>query len=115
MEGAQTAEVGPGMGGPGVGEGGVAPEKDSVKTDFTPERSKSALHAGKILLQWKTQEVSDPGKARELYRRQVDAVKQGVSEAILQERVPPGYHDAIKRYFDTLGESRDAGKPPPKP
>jgi len=115
MEGAEQVQPGGGMGDYGIGEGGVAPEKDSVKTDFTPERSKSALHAGKILLQWKTQEVSDPGKARELYRQRIEAVKQGVSEAILQERVPPGYHDAIKRYFDTLSESRAAGQPPPKP
>jgi hypothetical protein len=32
----------------------------------------------------------------------VREVKQGVSEAIQQEQVPPGYHDAIKKYFDTL-------------
>jgi hypothetical protein len=31
-------------------------------------------------------------------------VKQGVSEAIQQEQVPPGYHEAIKKYFDTLPE-----------
>ncbi len=95
------------MVGPGIGEGGKAPEKDDEKTDFQSERSRSAFKAGKILLQWKTRELSDPGAAREAYEQQVEAVKQGVSEAILQEQVPPGYHEGIRRYFDALGETRD--------
>ncbi len=33
-------------------------------------------------------------------------VKQGVSEALQAEQVPPGYHDAIKKYFDTLPEKK---------
>jgi len=93
---------GAGMGGPGTGKGGKAPEDDTLETDYKSERSRSALTAGKVLMEWKTRGLSDPGKAREDYRRQVRQIKQGVSEAILQEQVPPGYHDAIKGYFDTL-------------
>jgi hypothetical protein len=33
-------------------------------------------------------------------------VKQGVSEAIRNERVPPGYHGAIQKYFDNLPEKK---------
>jgi hypothetical protein len=99
---------GPGMGPTRAsGEGGEAPEDPDQKTDFKSERSRSALQAGKILLQWKTREVSDAGAVRERYRSQLEAVKQGVSEAILQERVPPGYHEAIRKYFDTLGDERE--------
>ncbi len=38
----------------------------------------------------------------------VTAVKQGADEAILQEQIPPSYHDAIQKYFDTI-EVKNAG------
>ena len=101
--------AGAGMGGPGIGKGNIAPEDDSVETDFKPEKSRSALHAGKMLLQWKQRGLSDPGEAVEDYQQYVDDVKQGLSEAVLQERVPPGYHETIQKYFDTMEEA--VGKP----
>ena len=90
------------MGGAGTGEGNIAPEDIMQQTDFQPEKSSSPLTAGKMLLQWKTQELAPSGPAREQYKRHINAVKQGVSEAILQEQIPPGYHDAIRKYFDTM-------------
>ncbi len=93
-----------GEGGPpegeGMGEGGVAPEDDSVQTDFVDERSKSAVQKGKILLSMKTKGLSDTGEARKEYRAIVSDIKQGVAEAIEQEQIPPGYRDAIQKYFD---------------
>lgn len=106
---------GPGMGkNPGQGKGGKAEEDDSKKSDFKTEKSSSPLTAGKILLEWKTRELSDPGKAKEAYLESVRDVKQGVSEAILQEQVPPGYHEAIRKYFDNLEEEAKPvdGQPP---
>lgn len=91
-----------GIGGRGFGKGGEAPEKPEEKTDFVSEKSRSAFRAGKILMQWKIKDLSDPGTVERNYKDQVSAVKQGVGEAILQEQVPPGYHDAIKKYFDAL-------------
>lgn len=103
---AQQAEgMGGGMRGPGTGQGNVAPEDDSQTTDFQPEKATSALTAGKMLLQWKTREVSRPGQARSDYGEQVKDVRQGVSEAIVKEQVPPGYHDGIRKYFGKLGAS----------
>ena len=95
---------GMGMGNRGFGEGGEAPEDKTAKTGFTPEQSKSAITAGKILLSLKTKGLTDSGEAEQNYAQQVKQVKQGVSEAILQEQVPPGYHEEIKEYFDTLKE-----------
>jgi hypothetical protein len=83
-----------------MGEGGEAPEDDSIKTDFVDERSKSAVQKGKILLSMKTKGLSDTGEARKEYRAIVSDIKQGVAEAIEQEQIPPGYHDAIQKYFD---------------
>jgi hypothetical protein len=97
-----TRGSGGGMKGPGTGKGGLAPEDETLDTGFKTEKSKSALRAGKILMTWETQQLSDPGHARENYIENVAAVRQGVNEAILSDQIPPGYHDSIQKYFDTL-------------
>ncbi len=94
---------GPGMRGPGMGEGGEAPEDNTLETDHKTEKSRSSLTAGKILLQWQIDENADPGTVRGNYSERMREVKQGVDEAIVRERIPPGYHDGIRRYFDKLG------------
>lgn len=98
-------KIGPGMGPNGQpGAGGRAPENDESETDFKSERSPTQLTAGKTLLQWKTQEMGPTGARTEEYREAVRQVKQGVSEAIAAEQVPPGYHSAVQKYFDSLPE-----------
>jgi hypothetical protein len=104
-------EEGDDTGGEGMGGGGVAPEDDSVETDFKTEQSKSAVTAGKVLLSVKTKGLSDKGDAKKEYRSAIQKVKQGYSEAILQEQIPPGYHEGIKSYFDNLDKNDKGGKP----
>lgn len=96
---------GSGMGGPGQGEGGVAPEDDSIATDYKTERERGALQAGKLLMQWKTREVSDAGEVDRNYADSLQQVKQSAAEAIVHEEVPPGYHDTIKQYFNDIDQS----------
>jgi tetratricopeptide (TPR) repeat protein len=98
--------TGPGMRGPGTGAGGVAPENEKLDSDFKTEKSRGRLAGGKLLLEWKTNEVSQPGEAQVRYEESLQAVKQGVSEAILLEQIPAGYHDGIQRYFDSLQPDR---------
>ena len=105
-----SEEPGGGMKGPGRGEGGDAPENPDQKNKFKTEKALSALKAGKILMTLKTKEVGDKGKIETDYTEQIQQVKQGVGEAILQERVPAGYHDAIRKYFDNLGEDGKSKK-----
>lgn len=95
---------GEGMGEEGMGRGGAAEEDDSVKTGFKDEESKSQMTQGKILMSMKTRAAPDQDEpqAEARYRSAIQQVKQGVNEAILQEQVPPGYVDGIKRYFDAL-------------
>jgi hypothetical protein len=100
---------GDGLGGRGTGRGGKAPEDDSVETGFKTEQSKSAVTAGKVLLSVKTKGLSDRGDAKKEYREAIEKVKQGYSEAILQEQVPPGYYNGIKKYFDDFDKA-DAGE-----
>jgi hypothetical protein len=98
-------------GGEGMGGGGTVPEDDSIETGFKTEQSKSAVTAGKVLLSVKTKGMSDKGDAKKEYKTLIQKVKQGYSEAILQEQIPPGYHDGIKSYFDNLDKSSKSGKP----
>ncbi len=88
--------------GEGIGNGARRPEDDRTKTDFMAEKSSSALANGKLLMQWKSSEVGETGARAEDYRDSLRQVKQGVSEAIAAEQVPPGYRAAIQKYFDSL-------------
>ncbi len=92
--------------GQGIGDGSRRPEDDSATTGFKSEKSTSALTGGKMLLEWKTKEVGESGTRGAEFREALSRVKQGVSEALQAEQVPPGYHDAIKKYFDTLPEKK---------
>jgi hypothetical protein len=92
---------GSGMG-EGEGDGSTRPIDDSVKTGFTPEQDSSPLTAGKTLMQWKTHGKSESGTVAQDYLPAVREVQQGVSEALVREQVPPGYHDGVKKYFDGL-------------
>lgn len=108
LTGQQDGEDGEGGAnrGGGIGNGARRPEDDSVKTSFKSEKSPSMLTDGKMLLEWKTKDVGETGERAEQFRDAVRGVKQGVSEALQAEQVPPGYHDAIKKYFDTLPEKK---------
>ena len=97
--------IGPGMGQNGnPGAGGKAPEDDSLTSAFKTEKEQMKFAGGKTLLQWKTKEVGETGARAEDYREALRDVKQRVSEAIVAEQVPPGYHGAIQKYFDSLPE-----------
>ena len=98
----QCQGQGLGMLGPGRGRGNIAPEDPTQKNQYQTERSRSALTAGKILMQWKTKELAPVGETKLEYRDAMSEVKQGASEAIFHEQIPPGYHDAIGKYFDSL-------------
>lgn len=94
---------------------GVGPRPygdENSKTDFHPEKSMSQLQPGKMLMEWKTKEVSASGPAREEYLQAVQNVRQQASEAIVSEQVPPGYQAAIKNYFDTLHHDSGATAKP---
>lgn len=53
-------------------------------------------------MQWSKKGPGRAGQATEDYRTLIRRVKQGVNEAVLRERVPPGYRAMIQRYFDRL-------------
>ena len=89
---------------PGLGNGGTVGEDPNALTKTKDEKSKTKMGAGKLLMQWKEEGVGETGQKVEDYQDAVRAVKEGVAEAIRNERIPPGYHGAIQKYFDRLPE-----------
>ncbi|MFI4850353.1 MAG: hypothetical protein ACIAZJ_14695 [Gimesia chilikensis] len=102
---------GEGTGNEGQGGGGKVDEDDTGDKGFKTEKSKSAITAGKVLLSFKSKGLSDSGEARKNYNKLVTDLKQGMSEAIMQEQIPPGYHDGIKKYFNSLEKKTDENTP----
>lgn len=107
----ELAEKADGMGNRGIGKGGEAPEDDSVETGFQAEQSKSAVVAGKMLLSMQQKGEAERGEVVRDYKSLVQSVKQGAMQALNTEQIPPGYHDGIKNYFDSL---ETGGKAEPK-
>ncbi|MCA9039476.1 MAG: hypothetical protein KDA65_03915 [Planctomycetaceae bacterium] len=93
---------GSGMGGPGIGEGGVAPEDPQSASDFKTELSKSKLTQGELIMSVASKDVNESGEKQIQLGSLIQDLRQGVSEAIEQEQIPPGYHESIKNYFDSL-------------
>jgi hypothetical protein len=94
----------------GEGDGSTRDENDGTKSKFKTEMSKSHITKGKVLLTLKTKGMGEHVDVKEQYRAAVRDVKSGISEAILQEEIPPGYHEGIKGYFETLDEVPKTGK-----
>jgi hypothetical protein len=94
----------------GFGDGGQRDEKDSANSKFKTEISKSQVTKGKVLLSLKTKGMGEHVDFKEQYKAAVHDIKQGVSEAIQQEEIPPGYHEGIKSYFESLDEMPKSGK-----
>jgi hypothetical protein len=101
---AQAGQGAGAFGGAGEGRGGKAPEDPNAPpSSFEPEQSRAALTAGRLLMQAGAQGTADGGVPQRGHDDALQQVRQGATEAILQERVPPGYHDGIRKYFDELG------------
>lgn len=108
---------GNGLGGQGMGRGSKAPEDESSKTAFQSEKTKTALKKGKILLSLKTKDAptADAKDLQAEYREIISSIKQATEEAIEREEAPPGYHDGIKKYFDTLERLEENQAKPVEP
>ena len=98
----------------GVGRGGKSPEDESQVTNFKDEKSKSEVRVGKVLLSVKTKGLSDEGEAKKEYRDAISQVKEGLSEALDQENIPPGYVEGIKKYFDDIEKTLEPGDVTPE-
>ncbi|QDU78794.1 hypothetical protein Pla110_04980 [Polystyrenella longa] len=101
---------GDGTGGEGTGRGGVVDEDPAAKSGFKTEFSKSKLTQGELIMSVASKDVNESGEKEAQLGSLIQDLRQGVSEAIEQEQIPPGYRDSIKKYFDTL-EANDIALP----
>lgn len=99
---------GPGTGGPGQGDGGIVGENNNAETKFVSQKSKAHVQAGKMLFTMKSRGVSEAGDVNVEFQKLIKEVKEGYSEAINQEEIPPGYVPGIQKYFDRIEEAADA-------
>ena len=81
--------------------GGVVGENEDAETSQKREQASSKNQPGKILMQWKTKGVSESGQVTVEYQEAIEEIKAGVDEAIAKEKIPPGYHNVIKKYFSS--------------
>lgn len=101
---------GQGMGGPGVGEGGIAETDPTLDAQFVPERARTHLTAGKILMEMSEERPGSGGEVERNADQAVGEVVDGAREAMLREEIPPAYHGAVQGYFDRLGKKRERNK-----
>jgi hypothetical protein len=92
--------------GPESRHDGQPPDDNLPHSGFKSEKSLSALKDGKLLLEWKTNDVGQVGERADQFRDAVRAVQQGATEALQAEQVPPGYHDTVRKYFDTMAGTK---------
>ena len=69
--------------------------------------SASSCRSGPIVATWYSKEEQVKGEAVRTGGTVVQAAKDAAAEAVSENRIPSRYHEAVKSYFDTLGNSGD--------
>lgn len=101
----QQQAGGGGMGGPGTGTGGVAPEKPDEEMDSQASRVQTGFDPNDVIMKWKIEGEAKEGTVERNYRHFLPETPQEVSEAIVQENIPAGYHEGIQGYFDNTKQA----------
>jgi hypothetical protein len=100
----QGAGEGQGSGGPGRGRGGApgaAPSEEAFEKKVSPTRQRP----GRTLMSYQTDGKVEAGRSEAELERAVQSVRQRASSAILEQRIPRPYHDAVRRYFDDVEQT----------
>ena len=96
--GDENDEVGPGIGGPGRGVGGIAPVKpDDV--DFSPTRIRGQLKPGRVVGSFFVNGKDLKGEAKAEYLQTVTAAQAEAAQAMQDQKVPRGYETYVRDYF----------------
>ena len=92
-----------GNGSNGGRNGGGTPGEKEDDASTIRQNAKSKTQPGRILMEWKTKGLSENGEVTEEYQAAMQEIREGVDEAISKEKIPPGYHEIIKKYFSSEG------------
>lgn len=96
-----------GMGGPGRGQGGQIPDEPDLPGGFEKVKIKGKMGKGKIVGEML---VDGPQAKGEISAEAVEIVgeaRQEAADALTKQRIPQGYREFIREYFDSLDPSAD--------
>ena len=94
---------GPGMGGPGIGIGGVAPVRPE-EVQFQPDLIKGKIRPGRVVGSFFVDGKQLKGEAKADYAEEVDAARAEAAQALQQEQIPGAYENYVHDYFSSLRE-----------
>ncbi len=94
---------GPGMGGPGIGAGGIAPiEPEDVS--FQADKIQGKIRKGRVVGGFFIDGKQLKGEARAAYVEEVEAARVEAAQALDQEQIPGVYENYVRDYFSSLRE-----------
>lgn len=96
-------EPGPGMRGPGIGRGGVAPIEPG-NAAFNTEQLKGKLQSGRAVGSYFTNGRQVKGEAIAQFTEAAAAARSAADEAIEQEQIPKAYQNFVNDYFTGMKE-----------
>ena len=92
---------GPGMGGPGIGAGGIAPVAEE-EVDFEITGVKGEIRKGRLVGSFFVDGKQLKGEAKIAYSEAVEAAGNGAAEALERDRIPRVYEDYVREYFHRM-------------
>jgi hypothetical protein len=96
-----------GMGGPGRGQGGEAPEEPYSDVDWEKSKIRGKMGRGRIVGEMFVKGAQVKGEATEEYVEVLGEARQEAADALSKERIPRGCRDYVREYFNELDpESR---------
>ncbi len=94
-------KVGPGMGGPGIGRGGKAPEAEE-EVKFNPVKPPSQITDGRKTLSFFVDGKQVKGEAKVEFSKEVDAARTEAAQALQDEKIPRAYEEYVREYFQGM-------------
>jgi chemotaxis protein histidine kinase CheA len=96
-----SRKEGPGMGGPGIGTGGVAPISPE-DVALQPTKVKGQVKPGRVVGGYFTDGFQLKGDAQAEYRETVGAAAQDAADAIEKDEIPRAYSQSVRKYFEEM-------------
>jgi hypothetical protein len=108
-------KIGPGMRGPGIGQGNSTGPLPDVKDGFEPTMLPGQMTQGKALLDIVQRTAPDPSDAKSTAQYVEGVVleaQQQAEQALTKEEIPAGSKEFVRQYFGSLEPSEAGTKPP---
>ena len=95
-------QYGEGFGGPGRGKGGTPPDEIDEPVEFEKKKIKGQMGRGKIVGEFFVKGAQVKGEVTEEFSEVVGEARQEAADALSKERIPQGYRNFVREYFNSL-------------